>query len=88
MTELETPLAMQSESNVEKAEACTKELEDVNMDSIINLYSDFLQKANKLGYIFEFKCCQVTWKLKLLKFIFTDLQHVEKETWGGKGNIS
>lgn len=60
MTELETPLAMQSESNVEKAEACTKELEDVNMDSIINLYSDFLQKANKLGYIFEFKCCQVT----------------------------
>ncbi|KAM7506007.1 hypothetical protein LguiB_004911 [Lonicera macranthoides] len=27
--ELETPLAMESESNVEKAEACTKELEDL-----------------------------------------------------------
>ena len=30
MTEVETPWAMENDSHVEKAEACTKELEDVS----------------------------------------------------------
>ncbi|GFZ06133.1 hypothetical protein Acr_18g0003030 [Actinidia rufa] len=62
MTELEIPLVMENDVNVEKAEAYTKELEDVSMNFIFDqvMNKGIFHNHNKLSHIFNFSNYQMT----------------------------
>lgn len=55
MNELETPLTMESDTNVEKAEACAKELEDVRIDTLYQYNWQF----SFILYNFNFKSTEL-----------------------------